>query len=155
MYAIDHGLSRTEIEMRIMGIEFPHFQYFETLDESYFWGWHVTGKSHHRILLKLLISSNYPDKEPSLFVLDPQKLIKHNGGTINDLQSSHDYHTYKNGPGGTVQICHHPHWDPSCTCSGVIYKGLLWCEAYDEHRTSGDSIHNILEKMKTKMKKQA
>ena len=86
MYSIDKRLPRLGIEKKIVNIEFPHFQLFQTLDEEYIWGWHVTGKSQYRFLLKMLIPPNFPDEQPKLFVVDPQKIIKYGSGTINELQ---------------------------------------------------------------------
>ena len=67
--------------------------------------------------------------------------------TINSDKTSHEFHTYGNGPNGCVQICHtqKQKWDASKTCVGVFFKGILWVTAYTVHLETGDSIANVLQ----------
>lgn len=141
---------RIEIEDKIMKLELPQFELYQSNNESYFWGWHITLYQNRRFLLKLDLSSCYPDEIPSLYVIDPPVLRMRNGGTINALGSSHDFHTNQNGPHGVVNICHfHKNrWDASKTCIGVFYKGILWLEAYDIHLTVGKPIAELIDNIK-------
>ena len=147
---IDKNKSRLEIEKAIMEKELPQFELSQTGDDTYFWGWHTTAYKGRRFLLKLNLSPYYPDEIPKLYVTEPKKLKKYGGGDINSLGGSHEFHTNGNGPGGVVQICHFAkgQWDPSKTCVGVFYKGIIWLESYDLHLATGKDIAIITNEIK-------
>ena len=142
--------SRIRAEREIMAEELDQFKFYKSGNESYFEGWHTTTTSHMEFLLKLPLPKGYPEIVPSLYIIYPLTLRKYGGGTINAIGITHSFHTLGNGPGGCVQICHFGsgHWDASKTCIGVLFKGMLWCEAYAVHLRTGMDISEILENWK-------
>ena len=142
--------SRIRAEREIMAEELDQFKFYKSGNESYFEGWHTTTTSHMEFLLKLPLPKGYPEIVPSLYIIYPLTLRKYGGGTINAIGITHSFHTLGNGPGGCVQICHFGsgHWDASKTCIGVLFKGMLWCEAYAVHLRTGMDISKILENWK-------
>ena len=144
---------RLQVEKGIMARELPQFIFFEIGNDSYFQGWHIvsTGLLYQ---LKLVLSEWYPDQMPSLYVTYPLILWKYGGNTINSEGVSHAFHTFSNGPNGCVQICHFKseNWDASKTCVGVLFKGILWLEAYAMHFVTGMTIADILEQWKRRQR---
>ena len=150
--------SRIREEAYHMSIELSQFKLFKRGSETSFQGWHTTKMGHRRFELKVLLPKGYPEVVPPLYVTSPLTLRKYGGGTINSIVASHAFHTLGNGPGGCIQICHFGtgNWDASKTCIGVLFKGMLWCEAYAVHLRTGLNISEILEnwgRRKTSWKK--
>jgi hypothetical protein len=144
---------RLQLEKVIMARELPQFMFYQMGNETYFQGWHavLTGLLYQ---LKLVLSEWYPDQMPSLYVTYPLILWKYGENTINSEGVSHAFHTLSNGPGGCVQICHfsRENWDASKTCVGVLFKGILWLEAYAVHLVTGMSIADILDQWKRRQR---
>jgi hypothetical protein len=141
------SLSRTREEKKIIAKELPQFKLFKVGNKIYFEGWHTTTTSRLNFQLKLPVPIGYPDVAPALYVTYPSILRKYGGGTINSIGISHAFHTFGKGPGGCVEICHigTGNWDASKTCVGILFKGMLWCEAYAVHLRTGLNISEILE----------
>ena len=141
--------SRIQIEQKIMSEEMPQFKFFRNGKENHIAGWQTTSTGN-RYKLKLLIPPHYPDQVPHLYVHAPRTLKMHKNGSINDLGSTHKFHTETNGPGGCVQICHFTSgtWDASHTTIGVMLMGILWLEAYSKHLQTGKSIATIFQEQK-------
>lgn len=140
-------ISRIKEEKNIMAKELSQFLFLKRGDEYSFEGWHTTTTSRLNFVLKLPLPTGYPDVMPALYVSYPTTLRKYGGGTINSLGTSHAFHTFRNWSGGCVQICHGntENWDASKTCIGVLFKGMLWCEAYAVHLRTGLDISEILD----------
>jgi hypothetical protein len=140
-------LSRIKKEKKIMLEELPQFKLFEFGDKIYFKGRHRTTTKRLEFQLKLSLPKEYPDLAPALYIINPLTLRKFGGGTINSIGSSHSFHTLRNGPSGCIQICHagNGNWDASKTCIGVLFKGIIWCEAYAVHLRTGIDISEIIE----------
>ena len=138
---------RIKAERKIMVKELPQFKFFKLGNERYFEGWHTTTTSRLKFQLKLPLPKGYPEVLPALYVTCPLTLRKYGGGTINSIGITHSFHTLGNGPGGCIQICHFGtgNWDASKTCIGVLFKGMLWCEAYAVHLRTGLDISEIIE----------
>ena len=136
---------RLQLERAITAKELPQFQFYEMGGDRYFEGWQRTSTGG-LYLLKLVLSAWYPDQMPSLYVTYPLILWKYGGNTINSEGVSHAFHTLNNGPWGCVEICHfkRENWDASKTCVGILFKGILWLEAYGVHFVTGMSIADIL-----------
>ena len=49
--------------------------------------------------------------------------------------------------GGCVQICLGD-WDSSKTIMSIFLQGILWLEAYELHRRTGDTIDEVLDEWK-------
>jgi len=139
--------SRIQVEKAIVVKELSQFQFLKSGNDSYFMGHHTTSTRQNCYQLKLVLGRYYPDQMPNLYVISPSTLFNyHFTKTINSLGLSHAFHTLENGPDGCVQICHFKPetWDSSRTCVGALLKGVLWCEAYDVHLTTGKDIAEIL-----------
>ena len=101
--------------------------------------------SSRRYKGRVVLLPGYPSCKPELSVIDPLPLVMHDGTTdIASLGSSHAYHTRRNGPDGSVKICHSRDWDASQTCIRVLTKLALWLHAYEEHLRCGQTIDTIL-----------
>ena len=141
---------RLFIEQSIMIIKLPHFKLYQLNNEFYFKGWYNTTIGV-RYLLKLNISEHYPDKIPELYVLSPKPFWQQGKiDPMNNIQSSHAFHTSNNDSKGNIQICHYDSgsWHAGCTCVGVMTKGQIWCEANAEHLSTGVSIDTIITQWK-------
>ena len=145
---------RMRIEQAAVARELPQFEFFQKWNDNCFMGWHTTLTSRRNFQLKLILSKFYPDQMPKLYVTHPRTLWKHGGGTTNSIGVSHAFHTRGNGPDGCVQICHFSDssWDASKNCVGILFKGILWLEAYDVHLITGMDIATILNKWKKEFK---
>ena len=147
---------RLSIELsRIMKI-FKQFKLYQTTEEIYFMGWYFT-TTGTKYLLKLIISENYPDEMPKLYVVCPKILWQYGGmATINNIEFSHAFHTNSNDTQGNIQICHYSSesWHAGCTCVEVLKKGQIWCEAHAEHCSTGRSIDAIISSWKKSKEKQ-
>jgi len=138
---------RLAFEKKNLEREMPQFR-FHNLgpDDSYVEGVQGTSQSSRLFTLRLVLSAWYPDEEPLLLVTHPHRLYKRHSfsSTVNDEGRSHAFHTWENGPGGFVSICHGD-WDPSRSWVGVMLKGCLWLEAYELYLKTGESIADILD----------
>jgi len=144
---LKHRQSRIQMEQSIVSHEMPQFRLYDLGDDVYFEGWQATSKKLNRYRLKLVLPIWYPDDMPCLYVAYPQVLYKQGyRGTINSEGISHAFHTKANGPDGCTQICHSTQsdWDASKTCVGVLMKGILWLEAYENHLLTGRAIAEII-----------
>jgi hypothetical protein len=141
------SIIRIREEKKIMDKELPQFKLFKSGDMIFFRGWHTTTTSRLKFQLKLPLPTVYPDVAPKLYVTYPLTLVKYGGGAINSMWSSHAFHTLGNGPDGCLEICHGGtgNWDASKTCIGILFKGMLWCEAYAVHLRTGLDISEIFE----------
>ena len=147
-------MARLDHEKRIMTKYLPQFQLHLWGENPYFTGYFTTPAKKKRFSLKVNILSWYPDEMPQLYVTSPLKLYTANGyDTINAKGISHEFHTLSNGPDGCIQICHFKseNWDASQTCIGVLFKGILWLQAYEMHLITRESIADILENWKRRM----
>jgi len=96
------------------------------------------------------ISYNYPHARPHVYVREPNPLPGYNNGeSINEFGVSHKMHTLSNGPNGEVQICHwrDGRWHSGITLNKVMIKIVLWLEAYEQFRTSGTPIDELVKTM--------
>lgn len=151
MISLRDNQSRIQVEKTIVARELPQFRFSQSENERYFIGSHTTSTRQNCYQLKLVLGTYYPDEMPKLYVTSPSILFNyHFTRTINSLGVSHAFHTLRKGPDGCVQICHFKSetWDSSRTCVGALIKGILWCDAYDVHLTTGKDIAEILSRWK-------
>jgi len=148
----NHFKNRVQIEKTIFSKELPQFKYSRTANERFFKGIHKTMARGNIYELKIVLDQSYPDEMPSMFVTFPKTLWLHgkNWISLNSEGVSHQYHTNSNSPEGYVQICHYDSetWHAAKTCTAIAFKGLIWCEAFDTHLTTGLSIAQIIENWK-------
>lgn len=111
-------------------------------DEAYFEGW-VSGEQNGiDFQLRLYFNPLLPEVCPALYVWAPLIVPRMPSGSVNEVGSSHAFHTLSNGPEGRVQICHTApsDWDASVTYVLPLLKGNLWCVAHSAHMQDGSSI---------------
>lgn len=139
--------SRLQFEKLIVSTDMSHFSLYRQGNNASFEGWQKSTFIDMNFYLKLEIPPHYPDQRPNLYVVLPHTLPTRNSGTINEMGSSHNFHTLDNGPGGCVQICHFSDnsWDASRTCIAVLIKGILWIEAYIASYANKMTIAEVLD----------
>lgn len=112
--------------------------------------WHESSQEYHasgiatsnagnRYRLAIPIPSGFPWERPPLYVTDPSPLWTADYQTVASLGISHAMHTLSPSSSGFVQICHwrDERWHSGIFLHQVFLKGLLWIEAYEQHRTTG------------------
>lgn len=137
---------RVFIETQAIAQFFSQFEICDLMGDPYFLGWVYTSSGGmYKLHLQLL--QDFPYRAPVLYVVSPWTLWMHgHRKTINSLGDSHAYHVRDNGNTGCVKICHTYRWDASITCLKVLCKGYLWCEAYEAHLATGNTIAYYLPK---------
>ena len=143
----DYQMVRMGLESDNLQKELPQFTlYFDRHTAPYVTGLVTTTVDHNLYELKLDIGPSCMDCKPKLYVTYPKVLKGYRRHTtINKRGASHAFHTWKNGPGGIVQICHSSHWDASKCCVDVLARGMLWLELYDAYLRDGRTIAEHLE----------
>lgn len=141
---------RLVVERSVMETTNPYFTFSLSGATAYARGWYrsTIGRKY---FLKLIFPDYYPDEIPKLYILTPRTLLNHDRSiTLNDLGSSHEFHTLTSDKDGHLQICHYDsdNWHAACTSIGVMTKGLLWIEAYEDHLKTGSSIDTIINQWK-------
>ena len=133
---------RLYLERQLLARELSQFSLHLDDDIAYVIGWQGTSRRSKRYQLVLVLPEYYPNEKPELFVTSPRVLQRHGSwGTVNDMGTSHAFHTLDNGPGGCVHICHDDGgWEASKTCVSVLMKGVCWLEAYEAHLATGRNI---------------
>ena len=140
---------RLRIEKKIVRAELPQFKFVQLGSTPCFEGSYTSTTTENAFTLRVELPDHYPDQMPKLFITSPITLRKSDGGRINDMGASHDYHTLGTGLGGCIEICHfnEASWDASRTCVAVLIKGILWIEAYCLSLINGMTIANIIENL--------
>lgn len=137
---------RLAAEKKLVDTKFPGFIFINPKDSD---NASIKGHGNTRTglayTLTIAIPKNYPNSRVHLYVTEPNPLRTYeNASTINGMNSSHEFHTYSNGPNSCVNICFMSHWHPGMTITGAIWKGILWMEAYAHHLQTGKTIDYIL-----------
>lgn len=118
--------------------------------ESYYlWGVHRTNAGNAYTIWSP-IPIHFPYARPPVYVYEPNPLPGYRyGETINGAGLSHAMHTLSNGPNGEVQICHwrDERWHSGITLNKVMIKVVLWLEGYEQYRTSGTTISDLVRTM--------
>ena len=138
----DYQMARMSLENSNLKQELPQFTlYFSRYIVPYVIGLVRTTVDYNQYELKLDIGPSCLDSKPKLFITYP-KVLKgyHWQKSINKRGVCHAFHTWKNGPGGIVQICHSEYWDASKSCVDILLRGLLWLELYDAYLRDGRTI---------------
>jgi hypothetical protein len=90
---------------------------------------------------RLVLPEGYPDQIPSLCVIQPHTLwLKGGNTTVNSLGCTHQFHTWGNGPGGCVSICHSAAWNASISCVSLVIKFAIWVTAYEAYLRTGQDV---------------
>lgn len=118
--------------------------------ESYYlWGVHRTNAGNAYTIWSP-IPIDFPNTRPPVYVHEPNPLPGYRyGESINGFGLSHALHTLSNGPNGEVQICHwrDERWHSGITLNKVMLKIVLWLEGYEQYRTSGTTISELVRTM--------
>lgn len=135
-------LLRLELEDQLLRSELPQFSLcYRGYSQPYAEGWQTTTVDRNSYKLRLELGNYFPDEQPKLYVTSPRILRDYyRCGTINAEGTSHKFHTWENGPGGCVQICHGDDWDATTTCLSVLLKGVLWLEFYENYLRTGETV---------------
>ena len=94
--------------------------------------------------LRVYLSKDFPNSCPEMVVCSPSTpLVKNDGRTLSGVSGTD--HTLGTKDGMT-KICHFrpEKWTSDNTLYQVFMKGLIWLEAYEGHRASGEPISNFL-----------
>ena len=88
------------------------------------------------------IGSGYPLTLPSLYITSPNPLYGYGSKTVQSYGTSHAMHVWQSDWNGNVKICHckTEYWSQSDTLIEVMMKGMLWLEAFEAHKQTGQSI---------------
>jgi len=143
-----HTISQRILDERaLLKKTLSQFGLYRIENELCFIGWQTASIRNWKFQLMLSLPKYYPDQMPRLCVTAPNVLNKYGGGTINEMECSHSFHTGNRGPKGSVTICHYKEstWDASHTCFGIFTKGIFWVEAYASHLVTGRTIADILD----------
>ncbi len=98
------------------------------------------------------IPNTYPDVTPHIYITYPTTLYKFNSQeTINALNGSEIYKTWRNGPEGVVQICNH-YWNSNKRLIDIKKLVNLWLNGYEEHLKTGNTIKSYLDNLRRRMK---
>lgn len=138
----DYQMVRMDLESRNLQQELPQFTlYYDRYLTPYVIGMVTTTVDRNLYELKLDIGPSCMDRKPKLYVTYPKVLKGYRWHkSINQRGASHAFHTWENGPGGCVQICHSRYWDASKCCIDICLRGILWVELYDAYLRDGRSI---------------
>lgn len=74
MMVLNGFKSRIEVENAVMTKQMPQFKFYQRGYERFFEGWYKTSVGNNSYLLKLVVSNNFPDEMPKLFVISPKAL---------------------------------------------------------------------------------
>ncbi len=136
---------RLALERSILRREMPQFQFYNPAYDIYVEGWASTSVGSGRYKLTAQVPPEYPHQQPGLYVTEPQTLWKHGGQeAINAMGTSHAFHTHSSDRGSSVKICYTSEWDASMTLVWVFLRGILWCEAFDQHLRTGRDLAEFL-----------
>jgi hypothetical protein len=105
----------------------------------------VSNKYGDPFVLRIELGAHFPHQEPYLYVMSPRRLPKYGSGYVNDEGCSHAFHTHENGPNGLVSICHTSGWNPSMTLVSVLFRGIIWINAYGLHRRTGKDLCDCMD----------
>lgn len=103
--------------------------------------------NNRNFTLRVYLPKDFPNSCPEMVVCSPSSPLVKNDGTVLKFSSYGD-HTLGTKDGMT-QLCHYRtnKWTSINTLYQVFMKGLLWLEAYEGHRASGEPISNFLREM--------
>ena len=109
----------------------------------------ASSNAGHRYDLYSPIPSGFPYVRPPLYLTEPYPLYTADGRPISSLGISHQMHTLTPSSSGWVQVCHwrDDRWHSNILLHKVFLKGLLWIEAYEQHRNTGRPLTDFVRTM--------
>ena len=128
-------------QIKLLLTWFPHFRFIQDGKGMYFEGTMHSTVKRKLYVIRLALPPGSPDVIPDLLVWTPKRLRRRIFGTVNGVQESHGFHTWTNGIGGRVRICHSQGgWDAAKTYVQVLLRAQIWIDAYQEYLATGKSI---------------
>eukprot|EP00035_Acanthoeca_spectabilis_P027851 m.468092 g.468092 ORF g.468092 m.468092 type:complete len:154 (-) comp27175_c0_seq1:155-616(-) len=102
------------------------------------------------IRMTIRVPRSYPTAMPTIFAVKPE-LTLHDGSEIPTYSSI--WHTLASETVDgkrAIQICHFhsSKWTEKHTLYLVLQKGVLWCQAYNGHKSSGLPMNKFLHEVK-------
>jgi hypothetical protein len=149
----DEQCKRLAFEENMVRKHFPEFEVYERTRNAYYLGRIKEAVFRNKYELRIELHPCHPDFEPSLFVKYPRILRTKTGEIVNDIGTSHEWHTYGVEEGEPVKICYTSDWDSSCTCLLAMHRGWLWVAAFEAHLITGKTIATIIEEWKEKLER--
>jgi len=131
------------LERKLVEMYCPDFKMYSRYGIHFFSGWITTQINKYK--LRLLLDKQHTYDAPRLFLVSPKVLYTVDGRSINSFGMSEAFHTEHNGPGGFIQISYAADWDASLICPSIIMRGVVWINAYEEHRRTGKDFFTGLE----------
>jgi len=139
---------RISFERSLSAKYMPNVKFQDYGEHIWVEGRFTPSKSNTRFCARLLLSSDYPYRQPDLYVVEPKELRMYQSSTtLRDLGSSHDYHLYRDDSAEGVKVCFTDYWDASLNCVKVFMKLALWLEAYVGHLQTGKTIAVLIEEL--------
>lgn len=137
---------RLAVEEQIIRSEMSHFAFYNKAQggSTTVQGTHTTA-TNRSYNLCVWIKQAFPNEMPGLYVTTPCPLIGYGGRTIQSYGTSHEMHVWQSDYQDYAKICHckTEFWTASDTILSVILKGILWLEAFEVHRRTGQSIDTL------------
>lgn len=104
----------------------------------------MTTTNNKNFTLRVYLPNDFPNSCPDMVVCNPSSpLVKKDGSVLSSVSGTD--HTYGTKDGMT-KICHFlpAKWTSENTLYQIFMKGLIWLEAYEGHRATGQPINNFL-----------
>ena len=139
---------RLAFEESVIAQKLGHFTFHDKTGETYVAGWERPRNGLNSYRLRLPIPADCPNTLPCLFVTAPCPLKRYGGhGTISE--GSHSDHVLSVNAQGHVKICHTrvSEWHSGRSLFGVLFRGLIWLDCYEEYLRTGRSIGSLIQKM--------
>ena len=109
----------------------------------------TSSSSGTRYHLYVPIPTRFPYERPPMYITRPYPLLTADGGPLSSLGISHQMHTLTPSQSGWVQVCHwrDARWHSGILLHKVFLKGLLWIEAYEQHRRTHRPLTDFVRTM--------
>lgn len=143
---------RLALEENLVRKYYSNFTAYDRRGDTYYMGLIREAGYRNEYKIRLNLYASFPDEKPSLYVESPRILRMKEGGTINSLGSTHDWHNYGNGADNPVKICFTNDWDSSCTCLLAVHRAWLWVKAFEVHLITGETIAQIIDRWREKLR---
>lgn len=134
---------RITYERVILSQRLPQYQFSWIRQDIVVHGWY-TANSGRRFELQLLLGPYYPHAIPTMVLLTPHTVPLRPSGTLNELGTSHAFHTGPTTHDGRVTLCFTNHWDASISCVLIFLRAMVWCEGYCAHCSTGQPISDYV-----------
>ncbi|MGW0810460.1 hypothetical protein [Nonomuraea sp. NPDC002799] len=131
-------------ERKFLRKEFPGFDFFNPLGDTFVHGTYLSN-TDHSYGLRIYLPAGFPDECPSTYVTEPHPLMGYSQPIL-QYETSHEMHTWKTDRAGWVKVCtYRPEaWSAGISIVKVVRKAMLWLTAYECHLQDGSPISRFL-----------